>query len=398
MALVVADRVKETTTTTGTGAITLAGAEVNFVAFSSVLSDGDTTYYAIVDDSNQDFEVGLGTYATSGNTLTRTTVLASSNGGSAVDLSAGSKEVFITYPAGKSVNKDASGNVALGGSITATQLDLTAQGDLRLQDASGGEYVALQAPSTVGSSFTLTLPSADGSADQALVTNGSGTLSFAAVGASVDYQEFTSSGTFTKASGVNYIYVEAIGAGGSGASGNYSGDGAQGGGGGAFVSGLFRASEVGATETVTIGAGGTSVTAGSGNNGGATSFGSLLTAKGGLGGLKNNVSGRGTPYRIGGDTSGFTIDNTSMAVAPSYAGLGGLASYKGGDTIYGGGGGGGAKTTSNVGGSSVFGGSGGTSGIGAAGSDGSAPGGGGGASDDSASGVGAVGRLRVWSW
>ena len=387
MALVVADRVKETTTTTGTGAITLAGAEVNFVAFSSVLSDGDTTYYAIVDDSNQDFEVGLGTYATSGNTLTRTTVLASSNSGSAVNLLAGSKEVFITYPAGKSVNRDASGNVSI-----------PAQGDLRLEDASGGEYVGLQAPSTVASSFTLTLPSADGSADQALVTNGSGTLSFAAVGASVDYQEFTSSGTFTKASGVNYIYVEAIGAGGSGAGGNFGGDGAQGGGGGAFVSGLFRASEVGATETVTIGAGGTTVTANSGNNGGATSFGSLLTAKGGLGGLKNNTAGRGTPYRIGGDTSGFNIDTTSMAVAPSYAGLGGLASYKGGDTIYGGGGGGGAKTTSNVGGSSVFGGSGGTSGIGTAGSNGSAPGGGGGASDNSASGEGAVGRLRVWSW
>ena len=125
MALVVADRVKETTTTTGTGAITLAGAEVNFVAFSSVLSDGDTTYYAIVDDRNQDFEVGLGTYATSGNTLTRTTVLASSNGGSAVDLSAGSKEVFINYPAGKSVYLDGSGQLVIGGTaVTATATEL----------------------------------------------------------------------------------------------------------------------------------------------------------------------------------------------------------------------------------------------------------------------------------
>jgi sugar lactone lactonase YvrE len=125
MALVVADRVKETTTTTGTGAITLAGAEVNFVAFSSVLSDGDTTYYAIVDDSNQDFEVGLGTYATSGNTLTRTTVLASSNSGSAVDLSAGSKEVFINYPAGKSVYLDGSGQLVIGGTaVTATAAEL----------------------------------------------------------------------------------------------------------------------------------------------------------------------------------------------------------------------------------------------------------------------------------
>ena len=200
MALVVADRVKETTTTTGTGAITLAGATTNFVTFSSVLSNGDTTYYAIVDDANTDFEVGLGTYASSGNTLTRTTVLASTNSGSAVNLSAGSKEVFITYPADKSVNRDASGNVSVSGgvtatsftgnvtgnvtgAVTATQVDLTGQGDLRLQDSSGGEYVALQAATTIGSSYTLTLPTADGSADQFIKTDGSGALSFASVSA-----------------------------------------------------------------------------------------------------------------------------------------------------------------------------------------------------------------------
>lgn len=200
MALVVADRVKETTTTTGTGAITLAGAATNFVTFSSVLSNGDTTYYAIVDDANTDFEVGLGTYASSGNTLTRTTVLASTNSGSAVNLSAGSKEVFVTYPAGKSVNRDASGNVSVSGSVTATsfagditgnvtgnvtatQVDLTGQGDLRLQDSTGGEYVALQAATTVGSSYTLTLPTADGSAGQFIKTDGSGALSFDTVSA-----------------------------------------------------------------------------------------------------------------------------------------------------------------------------------------------------------------------
>ena len=111
MALVVKDRVKETTTSTGTGAITLGGAADNFVTFSSVLSDTDTTYYAIVDDGNDDFEVGLGTYASGGNTLTRTTVLASSNAGSAVNLQAGEKNVFITYPADKSVYLDAAGEL-----------------------------------------------------------------------------------------------------------------------------------------------------------------------------------------------------------------------------------------------------------------------------------------------
>ena len=121
MALVVKDRVKETTTTTGTGALSLAGAETNFIAFSAALSDGDTTYYAIVDSTNDDFEVGLGTYASGGNTLTRTTVLASSNAGSAVNLSAGTKDVFVTYPADKSVYLDSSGNIA---SVTITSADI----------------------------------------------------------------------------------------------------------------------------------------------------------------------------------------------------------------------------------------------------------------------------------
>ena len=97
MALVIKDRVKETTTTTGTGAISLGGAATNFVTFSSVLSDADTTYYAIVDTSNSAFEVGLGTYASSGNTITRTTVLASSNSGSAVNLQAGTKSISVSY-------------------------------------------------------------------------------------------------------------------------------------------------------------------------------------------------------------------------------------------------------------------------------------------------------------
>ena len=176
MALVVADRVKETTTSTGTGAITLGGAEPNFRTFSSVLSNADTTYYAIIDDTNLAFEVGLGTYASSGNTITRTTVLASSNSNNAVNFSAGTKDVFLTYPADKSVNRDASGNVSI-----------PAQGDLRLEDASGGQYVGLQAPSTVGSSLTFTLPSADGSAGQLLKTDGSGNLSFTTINASPSF-------------------------------------------------------------------------------------------------------------------------------------------------------------------------------------------------------------------
>ena len=113
MALVLKDRVKETTTTTGTGAISLGSAVANFQAFSAVLSDADTTYYAIVDTTNNTFEVGLGTYASSGNTLTRTTVLESSNSGSAVNFGAGSKNIFIAYPAEKAVYEESDGSVLI---------------------------------------------------------------------------------------------------------------------------------------------------------------------------------------------------------------------------------------------------------------------------------------------
>jgi hypothetical protein len=89
------------------------------------LSDGDTTYYAIIDNVNQAYEVGLGTYTASGNTLARTTVLASSNSGSAVNFSAGSKDVFINYPAGKSAYLDASNQLVINGTaVTSTPAEL----------------------------------------------------------------------------------------------------------------------------------------------------------------------------------------------------------------------------------------------------------------------------------
>ena len=100
MALTLKDRVKETTTTTGTGTITLAGASTGFQSFAAV-GDGNTTYYTITNGT--DWEVGIGTYTASGTTLSRDTILSSSNSGSAVDWGAGSKDVFVTYPAEKSV-------------------------------------------------------------------------------------------------------------------------------------------------------------------------------------------------------------------------------------------------------------------------------------------------------
>jgi hypothetical protein len=106
MPLVVKDRVQETSTTTGTGTFTLAGAVSGFQSFSAI-GDGNTTYYAIVLGS--EWEVGLGTYTSSGTTLSRDTILESSNGGTAVNFSAGTKNVFVTYPAEEAVYQDATG-------------------------------------------------------------------------------------------------------------------------------------------------------------------------------------------------------------------------------------------------------------------------------------------------
>jgi hypothetical protein len=110
MALVLKDRVKESTTTTGTGTLTLLGAVTGYQAFS-VIGDGNTCYYAISSLGSSEWEVGIGTYTASGTTLSRDTILESSTGGGAINLSAGVKDVFVTYPAEKAVFEDASGNV-----------------------------------------------------------------------------------------------------------------------------------------------------------------------------------------------------------------------------------------------------------------------------------------------
>jgi len=109
MALVVKDRVKETSTTTGTGTFTLLGASSGFQSFA-VIGDGSVTYYTIVDQQSGDWEVGVGTYTSSGTTLSRDTVLESSNAGSLVNFSAGLKDVFVTYPAERSVYLDTAGS------------------------------------------------------------------------------------------------------------------------------------------------------------------------------------------------------------------------------------------------------------------------------------------------
>jgi hypothetical protein len=113
MAFVVNDRVKETSTTTGTGTITLAGAETGFDTFAAGIGNSNTTYYCIAHQSNAEFEVGFGTLSSDSSTLARTTPISSSNSDSAVNFSSGTKDVFCTLPASRALVKD-----------TATSVDL----------------------------------------------------------------------------------------------------------------------------------------------------------------------------------------------------------------------------------------------------------------------------------
>jgi len=149
MAFVLADRVKETTTTAGTGTVTLLGASTGYQSFSAI-GNANTTYYTIAGQTGSEWEVGIGTYTASGTTLARTTVISSSNAGSLVNFSAGTKDVFVTYPAEFTSN-------AIGGGIGAVQLNadtVTVSGTI----AAGQNGFAV-GPLTVASGVTITVTS-----------------------------------------------------------------------------------------------------------------------------------------------------------------------------------------------------------------------------------------------
>jgi hypothetical protein len=132
MALVVNDRVKETSTTTGTGTFTLDGAVSGFETFSSAIGNTNTTYYAIV-NSNGEFEVGLGTVGAG--TLSRDTIISSSNSDAAEDFTAGTKNVFVTLPASKAVILDSSGNIVANNGSNLTNLNASNLASGTLPDA-----------------------------------------------------------------------------------------------------------------------------------------------------------------------------------------------------------------------------------------------------------------------
>jgi hypothetical protein len=192
MPLVLADRIKETTTTTGTGSVTLLGPVIGFQSFS-VIGNGNTTYYTIAGQGTSEWEVGVGTYTASGTTLSRDTVLASSAGApTKTNFSGGTKDVFVTYPAKRSVYSDGTNIVpdtaavllpSSGGTGQTTYTD----GQLLIGNTTGNTLA--KATLTQGTGVT--------------VTNGSGSITVAigqavATGSNV---QFNSLGVGTAASG-----------------------------------------------------------------------------------------------------------------------------------------------------------------------------------------------------
>jgi hypothetical protein len=147
MPFVVRDRVKETTTTTGQGTVTLLGAATGFQSFSAI-GNANNTYYTIAGQTGSEWEVGIGTYTASGTTLSRDTVLASSAGGTTkTNFSAGTKDVFVTYPATMA-------SFAAAGAVTENYTTFT--GVLTMTPGKNGFSVG---PITIASGSSFTVPS-----------------------------------------------------------------------------------------------------------------------------------------------------------------------------------------------------------------------------------------------
>jgi hypothetical protein len=192
MPLNVADRVRDTTTTTGTGTITLSGTPPTGYQSFSAVGNGNTTYYTI--NGGSQWEVGIGTYLGAGPTLSRDTVLASSSGGSLVDFAAGTKDVFCDYPAGKSISDGfgllppANGGTGLTSPGTTGNV-LTSNGTAwvsQLPSAGGITYTTVKTSNytasandgvqtdTSGGAFTVTLPATPAVGAQVIVIDTSG--------------------------------------------------------------------------------------------------------------------------------------------------------------------------------------------------------------------------------
>lgn len=166
MAHVTADRVRDTSTTTGSGNFTVSGtAPTGFRTLSAVLTANDTFYYAIQHQTSNEWEVGLGTYSSTANEFARTTVYASSSSGSAVNFAAGTKDVFITLAAARTVQLDNNGaipGITDAGNLTFTGTGRRITGDF--SNATVANRVNFQTSTTNGATYVSTLPLGTGTA------------------------------------------------------------------------------------------------------------------------------------------------------------------------------------------------------------------------------------------
>ncbi len=465
------NRAKVNTATTGTGTVTLGAAvSTAFCTFAEAgVANGNVVAY-VIEDSN-DFEIGIGTYTSSGTTLSRDTVRLSKIGGTAgtskINLS-GSAVVYLS-PAKEDM---LSMSEAARRTITGADTVVAADHGHVVEATSGTFTLAFTAAAAMGAGFQCVIYNS-GTGDVTLDPNSSeqidgltswvlypgGAILVTCTGSAFESVllapmrvQFDSSGTFTKPGVGTWCRVEGWGGGGSGGRGRAAAVavGGGGGGGGAYNTKLMPLSSLGATETVTVGAGGAAQTADStaGSVGGTTTFGSLLSVYGGGGGGGGSGAGSGSGSGGGGGVFGagssgaatsagdggtprltFLADGASpMGTAGSdniFGGGGGAgnsgagfssacggggggggaagasAAGAGGVTVYGGGGGGGAAVSGSGGaaGTSIGGGAGGAGVNGAnAGNSGAQPGGGGSGSQNANSGAGAGGRLIVYIW
>jgi len=212
MALVINDRVKETSTTEGTGTFNLNGAVTGFEDFVAGIGDANTTYYAIFNQGTTEWEVGLGTVTDAAtDTLARTTIITSSNSDSAVDFSSGTKDVFCTLPASKAVYLDASdaqvggfsslaadGSPQLGANLDVVTYDIvsTTNRDIDIIPNGTGDVVLAADTVKVG----------DAAAAVTLTSNGAGALTVTTGGTTdliLSTNSGTNSGTITITDAVN---------------------------------------------------------------------------------------------------------------------------------------------------------------------------------------------------